>query len=83
MFNQQITVASESGRTKEEAIKLANVLNSEIERGNTLLAKTWKLECWFTSLIGLGFGIISIVQMRILVRCRKTLLEDKSTPSVQ
>jgi len=75
IYNEQIKITSETGRPKEDALKLANIMNAEIERGNTLLAKTWKLEYQFTFLIGFGFSILSIVQMRILRRCLKSLSE--------
>jgi len=77
IYNQQIAVASETGRPKEDAIKLANMMNSEIERGNALLAQTWRSEYRVTLFIGLGFAIMLIVQMRILKRCGSQLLEEK------
>ena len=76
--DQHMTVASETGRSKEDAIKLAKVLNSEVERGNNLLAQTWMLEYRLILLIGIGFAIMSLIQMRILQRCRKHLLEPRS-----
>ena len=76
IYNQQIAVASETGHPKEDAIKLANIMNLEIERGNTLLAKTWRSEYRFTLAIGFGFAIMLIVQMRILRRCGSRLREE-------